>query len=78
LYVDCAFWGAATGENNDQLLSLANNGVCGFKSFLNPQESFPEFPHLTKESLKSALEVLEETGCVFAVSMQLSFAPINI
>jgi hypothetical protein len=56
-----------TGENNADLLRLAQNGVCGFKGFLNPQDGYPDFPNLTKESLKSALEILEETDCVFAV-----------
>jgi allantoinase len=68
LYVDCAFWGGVTGENNADLLRLAQNGVCGFKGFLNPQDGYPDFPNLTKETLKSALEILEETDCVFAVS----------
>lgn len=58
-----------TGENNSDLLVMANNGVCGFKAFLNPQDSYPDFPHLTKESLKEALEILEETGITFAVSL---------
>lgn len=69
LHVDIAFWAGVTGENNAELLPLASNGVCGFKAILNPQESFPEFPHLTKETLKGALEVLEETDCTFAVSL---------
>jgi allantoinase len=68
LYVDCAFWAGVTGENNADLLTMANNGVCGFKAMLNPQDSYPDFPHLTKEKLKSALEILEETGCTFAVN----------
>lgn len=73
LYVDCAFWGGVTGNNNDDLITLANNGVCGFKGFLNPQESYTSFPHLTKESLKEALEILEETDCVFAVINKFRF-----
>lgn len=68
LHVDCAFWGGVTGENDAELLTLAHNGVCGFKAIMNPQESFPDFPHLTKESLKNALDILEETDCIFAVS----------
>jgi dihydroorotase-like cyclic amidohydrolase len=67
LHVDCAFWAGATGDNETELLSLANNGVCGFKAILNPQDSYPDFSHLTKAGLKSALEVLEETDCIFAV-----------
>lgn len=69
LHVDMAFWGGVTGNNNEHLLPLANNGVCGFKGFLNPQESNSEFQYLTKDKLKKALEILEETDCVFAVRL---------
>lgn len=67
LYVDCAFWGGVTGDNSADLLKLANNGVCGFKAILNPQDSFPDFSHLSKDGLKDALGILEETDCIFAV-----------
>lgn len=73
LHVDCAFWGGVTGDNEGELLNLANNGVCGFKAILNPQDSYPDFTHLTKESLKNALEILEETECVFAVKYLFAF-----
>lgn len=78
LQVDCAFWGGVTGENNADLLTLANNGVCGFKAVLNPQESSHHFKHLTKEKLKSALEVLEETDCIFAVKFPFDSAKMQI
>lgn len=71
-----AFWGGVTGNNNENLLSLANSGVCGFKGFLNPQESTSEFQYLSRDELKRALEVLEETDCVFAVRLnKKSFIP---
>lgn len=69
LYVDCAFYAGITGENNADLLTMAMNGVCGFKAILNPQDSCPGFPHLTKEKLKSAFEVLEETDCIVVVNI---------
>lgn len=72
LHVDCAFWGGVTGENDKDLIPMANNGVCGFKAYLNPQDSHPDFSHLTKESLKSALDVLEETDCIFAVGLKIT------
>ena len=67
LHVDVAFWGGVTNDNHEELLSMANFGCCGFKGFLNPQESYPEFSHLTRDGLKAALDTLEETNCVFAV-----------
>lgn len=67
LHVDCAFWGGVTSDNNEELLPMVNQGCCGFKAFLNPQDSYPEFSHLSRESLKKALEALEETNCAFAV-----------
>lgn len=75
LFVDCGFWAGVTGENNSELIALANCGVFGFKAILNPQESYPDFPNLTAKTLKSALEILEETNCVFAVRLALS--PVN-
>lgn len=72
LHVDCAFWGGVTGKNNSNLLTLASNGVCGFKAILNQQDSYPDFGHLTKENLKEALEILEETGSTFAVRLAQS------
>ena len=73
LYVDCAFWGGVTGANNADLLPLAQNGVCGFKGFLNPQDGYPDFPNLTKDSLKIALDILEETDCIVAVKFLFLF-----
>lgn len=70
IHVDCAFWGGVTADNYEELLPMANHGCCGFKAFLNPQDSYPEFSHLTRENLKKALEALEETNCVFAVSFK--------
>lgn len=72
LFVDLGFWAGVTGENDSELIALANNGVFGFKAILNPQESYPDFPHLTAKTLKSALEILEETNCVFAVRLEPS------
>lgn len=68
LNIDVGFWGGVTKDNHDELIAMANQGVCGFKAILNPQDSYPEFSHLSKEDLKKALEVLEEINCVFAVS----------
>ena len=78
LHVDCAFWAGVTGENNSELLSMANNGVCGFKAILNPQDGYPDFPHLTGDSLKSAMEILEETDCIFAVTNKFDYEIIAI
>lgn len=71
LNVDCAFWGGVTSDNHDELLSLVEFGVCGFKAFLNPQDSYPDFSHLNRNDLKKAIEILEETNCVFAVSKNI-------
>lgn len=68
LNIDVGFWGGVTSDNHDELLPMANQGVCGFKAILNPQDSSPDFSHLSKQDLKNALDVLEETNCVFAVS----------
>lgn len=67
LHVDCAFWGGVTEDNHEELLPMANYGCCGFKGFLNQQDSYPDFSNLSKNGLKKALETLEETNCVFAV-----------
>ncbi|KAL7028712.1 hypothetical protein ACKWTF_005970 [Chironomus riparius] len=67
LNIDVGFWGGVTRDNHDELIAMANQGVCGFKAILNPQDSHPDFSHLCKEDLKKALEVLEEINCVFAI-----------
>lgn len=64
LHIDIAFWGGVTPDNHEELLPMANLGVCGFKATLGSSITC----HLNKESLKRALETLEETNCVFAVS----------
>lgn len=77
LHVDLAFWGGVTNDNHEELLSMASHGCCGFKGFLNPQDSYPEFSHLTCDGLKKALETLEETNCVFAVSCILIYKKLH-
>lgn len=64
VHIDVAFWGGVTANNQDELLPMMNYGVCGFKATLNTNDLY----HLNKENLKKALETLEETNCVLAVS----------
>ncbi|KAG5671096.1 hypothetical protein PVAND_001310 [Polypedilum vanderplanki] len=68
LHIDVAFWGGVIADNHEELLPMANLGVCGFKGALNSSDCTL---HLNKESLKSALETLEETNCVFAIKSNL-------
>ncbi len=59
--VDVAFWGGLIPGSEDNLSSLAAEGVCGFKSFM-VDSGVPEFPPMNKERLAHALPVLGRLG----------------
>lgn len=67
IHVDVAFWAGISNDNLDDLLELANSGVVGFKCSLSNSD-VPEFPGITLENLAKAMEILEETDVVLAVS----------
>lgn len=57
LMVDVAFWGGAIPGNADDLRSLHDAGVVGFKCFLLPS-GVPEFPPLSPAELETAMAAI--------------------
>jgi allantoinase len=61
LTVDTAFWGGLIPGGEADLAPLAQEGVCGFKSFL-VDSGVPEFPPIGADELASALPVIADLG----------------
>ncbi|HSK06556.1 MAG TPA: allantoinase AllB [Acidimicrobiia bacterium] len=61
LTVDTAFWGGLIPGSEDEIGSLAAEGVCGFKSFL-VDSGVPEFPPMGVDALAAILPVLGSLG----------------
>jgi allantoinase len=64
--VDVAFWGGAVPSNARALGPLSEAGVVGFKCFLT-DSGIPEFPPLTRDSLRATMEVLAPLGAPMIV-----------
>ncbi|MEU4698315.1 allantoinase AllB [Nonomuraea dietziae] len=58
-HVDVGFWGGAIPGNLAELRPLHERGVYGFKCFLSPS-GVEEFPPLTPDEVRQALEVIAE------------------
>lgn len=68
IHVDVAFWGGVIPGNENELKDMVENGVVGFKCFLI-ESGVPEFPHVTENQVDIAMDNLEGTGSVLAVSI---------
>nr|XP_032622741.1 allantoinase, mitochondrial-like [Chelonoidis abingdonii] len=62
-YVDVAFWGGVIPGNQDELLSMLQAGVPGFKCSLIAS-GVEEFPHVSLQDLHMAMNELQGTDCV--------------
>lgn len=72
IHVDVAFWGGVVPGNENELKDMVENGVVGFKCFLI-ESGVPEFPHVTENQVDIAMDNLEDTGSVLAVSFFFVF-----
>ena len=59
-WVDVAFWGGAVPGNVSEFAGLLDAGVVGFKCFLI-DSGLPEFPPLSREELRSAMQALAQS-----------------
>lgn len=66
IHVDVGFWGGIIPGNQNELKSLWNEGVVGFKCFLCPS-GVSEFPHVDRNDLELAFEELKNTNGLIAV-----------
>lgn len=70
LTVDAAFWGGVIPGNLDELRSLADDGVVGFKAFLT-HSGLEEFPNATRADLEAAMPVIASLGLPLIVHAEL-------
>ena len=65
-YVDTAFWGGVVPDNESEIEPLLREGVCGFKCF-TIDSGVEEFPPVTVDHMRRALEILAPTGAPLLV-----------
>lgn len=65
-FTDFAFWGGLVPGNLDQLESLAEKGVIGFKAFMS-NSGIEEFPHVDLASLKKGMQIAARLKKIVAV-----------
>lgn len=69
-YVDVGFWGGVVPGNTNELASLFQAGVVGFKCFLI-HSGVDEFPNATEEDLRAAMPELTRLGAPLIVHAEL-------
>lgn len=67
-----AFWGGVVPGNAGELRAMVDKGVVGFKCFLCPS-GVDEFQHVERADVELALQTLQGTGSVLAVSVHSCF-----
>ncbi len=70
LWIDCGFYGGLIPDNIQDLESLADAGVLGFKAFLSPS-GIDEFPNISEKNLREALPILAKKGIPVLVHAEL-------
>jgi allantoinase len=75
LWVDTGFWGGVIPGNAEDLRTLWQDGVFGFKCFLVPS-GVDEFPQSREADLRTALPILAAIGAPLLVHAELP-APIE-
>ncbi|MFY9823977.1 MAG: allantoinase AllB [Thermoanaerobaculia bacterium] len=70
LRVDMGLWGGVVPGNSQDLESLLDGGVLGFKAFLVPS-GVEEFGHVGEADLRAAMPVLARRGAVLLVHAEL-------
>lgn len=67
LFIDVALWGGVVPGNHNELIPMIENGVVGFKCFLCPS-GVPEFENVNRDQVELAMQKLQNTEAVYAVS----------
>lgn len=70
LHTSCGFWGGIVPGNENEIASLADNGVLGFKAFLT-HSGIDEFPKVTETDLRKAMPVIARLGLPLLVHCEL-------
>ncbi len=74
LWVDCGFYGGLVPDNLQDLESLVDAAVLGFKAFLAPS-GISEFPAMDESNLRRALALLAPGGLPVLVHAELATGP---
>jgi len=70
LWVDCGFYGGLIPDNLQNIESLADAGVLGFKAFLS-HSGIDEFPNINEKHLREALPIFANKGIPVLVHAEL-------
>ena len=70
LWVDCGFYGGLIPDNLQDIESLADAGVLGFKAFLS-HSGIDEFPNINEKYLREALPIFANKGIPVLVHAEL-------
>ena len=76
LWVDCGFYGGLIPDNLQDIESLADAGVLGFKAFLS-HSGIDEFPNINEKHLREALPVFANKGIPILVHAELENGAIQ-
>lgn len=75
LHVNCGFWGGIVPGNTNELNSLIDKGVPGFKAFLT-HSGIDEFPNVSEKDLREVMPIIAKSGLPLLVHAELS-SPVN-
>ncbi len=76
LCVDCGFYGGLIPDNLQDIESLADAGVLGFKAFLS-HSGIDEFPNINEKHLREALPIFANKGIPILVHAELENGAIQ-
>lgn len=71
LHTNCGFWGGIVPGNENEIESLIEKGVLGFKAFLT-HSGIDEFPNAAEEDLRKAMPLIAKHGLPLLVHCELS------
>ena len=76
LWVDCGFYGGLIPDNLQDIESLADAGVLGFKAFLS-HSGIDEFPNINEKHLRETLPIFANKGIPILVHAELENGAIQ-
>ena len=71
LHTNCGFWGGVIPGNENEIESLINKGVLGFKAFLT-HSGIDEFPNVTEDDLRMAMPIIAKYNLPLLVHCELT------
>jgi allantoinase len=71
LHTNCGFWGGIIPGNENEIESLIDKGVLGFKAFLT-HSGIDEFPNVTEADLRKAMPIIAKHNLPLLVHCELT------